>query len=148
MAHMSTNMTNLSSSSRRARRRLRRGFSLIEVIVAVTIIALFAAVIAPTLLGRVGAARVEKARVEAAAIAQQIKIFVSDQKNSSSLNSDFTLDMLVPKYLESLDDLKDPWDTPYILDRPGLNGRDFDVVSLGADGVRGGEGENADIIHP
>lgn len=139
-------MTNPRSSSRRVRRQIRRGFSLIEVIVAVTIIALFAAVIAPTLLGRVGTAKVDKARVEATALANQIKIYLTENK-SSTLSSDFTLDMLVPKYIESLDDLKDPWDTPYVLDRPGLNGRDFDVVSLGADGVRGGEGENADIIH-
>jgi len=139
-------MTNLRSNSRRARRHLRRGFSLIEVIVAVTIIALFAAVIAPTLLGRVGTAKVDKARVEATSIANQIKIYLTENK-SSTLSSDFTLDMLVPKYIESKDDLIDPWDMPYVLDRPGLNGRDFDVVSLGADGVRGGEGENADIIH-
>jgi general secretion pathway protein G len=36
---------------------------------------------------------------------------------------------------------------PYVLDRPGLNGRDFDIISLGADKQRGGEGENADIVH-
>lgn len=139
-------MPHVPNRRRNARRRIRRGFSLIEVIVAVTIIALFAALIAPTLLQRVGGAKVEKARTEATAIASQIKIYLTESKESS-LNGDFTLDMLVPKYLESKDDLLDPWGNPYVLDRPGANGRDFDVVSLGRDGARGGEGEDADIIH-
>lgn len=135
-----------ASIARRARRRLRRGFSLIEVIVAVTIIALFAALIAPSLLNRVGGAKVEKARAEATSIANQVKIFLTESKEST-LGGDFTLDLLVPKYIESKDDLLDPWGNPYILDRPGSNGRDFDVVSLGADGTRGGEGEAADVVH-
>ena len=135
-----------TSSPRRARRQIRRGFSLIEVIVAVTIIALFAAVIAPTLLGRVGTAKVDKARVEATSIANQIKIYLTENK-ATTLDGDFTLEMLVPKYLQSTDDLRDPWGNSYVLDRPGSTGRDFDIVSLGADGVRGGEGDNADIVH-
>lgn len=139
-------MKNTRSNSRRHRRMVRRGFSLLEVIVAVTIIALFAALVAPSLLSRVGGARVDKARVEATSIANQIKIYLTENK-ATTLDGDFTLEMLVPKYIESKDDLVDPWEMPYVLDRPGLNGRDFDVVSLGADGVRGGEGEDADIVH-
>ena len=139
-------MHTTTKPSRRARRQLRRGFSLLEVIVAVTIIALFAALVAPSLLNRVGGAKVDKARVEATSISQQIQIYLTDS-NATSLNGDFTLDLLVPKYFESKDDLLDPWGNPYIIDRPGLNGRDFDVVSLGADGARGGEGDNADIVH-
>jgi type II secretory pathway pseudopilin PulG len=50
-------------------------------------------------------------------------------------------------HYKSKDDLIDPWGMPYVLDRPGLNGRDFDIISLGADKQRGGEGENADIVH-
>lgn len=140
--HQSMNMKTNNSP----RRQIRRGFSLIEVIVAVTIIALFAAVIAPTLLGRVGTAKVDKARVEATSLANQIKIYLTENK-ATTLDGDFTLEMLVPKYIESKDDLIDPWGMPYVLDRPGLNGRDFDIISLGADKQRGGEGENADIVH-
>lgn len=132
--------------TRRTRRALRRGFSLLEVIVAVTIIALFAALVAPSLLGRVGAAKVDKARVEATSIAQQVQIYLTDS-DQTAVNEDFSLQMLVPKYFSSTDDLLDPWGNPYLVDRPGTNGRDFDIVSLGSDGARGGEGEAADIVH-
>jgi general secretion pathway protein G len=131
---------------RRTQRALRRGFSLLEVIVAVTIIALFAALVAPSLLGRVGEAKVNKARVEATSIAQQVQIYLTDNDQTST-GEDFALQMLVPKYFGSTDDLIDPWGNPYVIDRPDANGRDFDIVSLGSDGARGGEDEAADIVH-
>jgi general secretion pathway protein G len=139
-------MQNTRTINRRTRRQLRRGFSLIEVIVAVTIIALFAALIGPTVLNRLGGAKVDAARIEATKISDQVKLYLTERKETS-INADFTLELLVPDYIESKDDLLDPWGTPYILDRPGLSGRDFDIVSLGADRQRGGEKENADIIH-
>ena len=46
----------------------------------------------------------------------------------------------------STDDLLDPWGNRYLI-LEGTNGRDFDIVSYGADGTPGGEGENADITH-
>ena len=132
-------------NNRRQNRRARRGFSLIEVIVAVTIIAIFAGLVAPQLLKRLSGAKQDQARTEANAIATQVKIFLTDRHNTS-VGADFTLDSLVPEYLESTDDLLDPWGNRYII-REGTNGRDFDIVSYGADGIPGGEGENADITH-
>ena len=41
---------------------------------------------------------------------------------------------------------KDPWGNTYVIVIPG-SGRDFDIVSYGADGQPGGEGENKDIVH-
>ena len=132
-----------SNNTRRSVRALRRGFSLIEVIVAVTIIAIFAGLVAPQLLKRLSGAKQDQARTEANAIATQVKIYLTDRHNTS-VGSDFTLDALVPEYLESTDDLLDPWGNRYII-REGTNGRDFDIVSYGADGTPGGEGENADV---
>ncbi len=126
-------------------RRLRRGFSLIEVIVAVTIIAIFAGLIAPQLLKRLSGAKQDQARTEANAIAAQVKIFLTN-KHETSLGTDFELSNLVPEYLESEDDLLDPWGNKYAI-LEGTNGRDFDIVSYGKDGTPGGEGENGDITH-
>ena len=131
-----------------ARRQLRRGFSLIEVIVAVTIIAIFAAILAPNLLNRLGGAKQDKAQTEATAIASQVKLYLTTNRETS-LGADFDLAQLVPEYLESEDDLVDPWGNRYVLQIPGSNGRDFDVVSYGADGAAGGDAgsENEDIVH-
>jgi len=134
-----------SRNIRRPLRQLRRGFSLIEVIVAVTIIAIFAGLVAPQLLKRLSGAKQDQARTEANAIATQVKIYLTNRQESK-LAADFQLDNLVPGYLESTDDLLDPWGNRYLI-LEGTNGRDFDIVSYGADGTPGGEGENADITH-
>ena len=132
---------------RNARRRIaRRGFSLIEVIIAVTIIAIFAGLVAPQLLKRLGEAKEDQARNEASAIAQQVKIYLTE-KRETSVGSDFDLSLLVPDYLESTDDLVDPWGHNYVILVPGTNGRDFDIVSYGKGGTPGGEGEDTDISH-
>jgi len=131
--------------NRRQNRRARRGFSLIEVIVAVTIIAIFAGLVAPQLLKRLSGAKQDQARTEANAIAAQVKIYLTD-RHATKVGADFSLEGLVPEYLESIDDLLDPWGNRYII-REGTNGRDFDIVSYGADGIPGGEGENGDITH-
>ena len=47
-------------------------------------------------------------------------------------------------YLKKADGLIDPWGQPYSYKIPGKSG-EFEIISLGADGVAGGEGENADI---
>ena len=132
-------------SRRRNLRRLRRGFSLIEVIVAVTIIAIFAALVAPNLLARLTSAKRDQAQIKASAIAQQVKIYLTENRGAR-LDGEFSLEMLVPGYLETEDDLMDPWNQRYVIEVPG-QGRDFDVVSYGADGQPGGEGDNADIYH-
>jgi general secretion pathway protein G len=130
---------------RRLRRSVRRGFSLIEVIVAVTIVAIFAAIIAPNLLGRISSANQDKALIEATKIADQVTIYLSENRGSS-LGGDFDLEVLVPKYIDSVDSLTDPWGTRYQIAVPGI-GREFDVYSFGPDKAPGGEGDNADIYH-
>jgi general secretion pathway protein G len=134
-----------SNNTRRSVRAIRRGFSLIEVIVAVTIIAIFAGLVAPQLLKRLSGAKQDQARTEANTIATQVKLYLTDRKQTK-LGSDFALDALVPEFLESTDDLLDPWGNRYLI-VDGTNGRDFDIVSYGADGTPGGEGENADITN-
>jgi general secretion pathway protein G len=135
-----------NNNTRRLGRTIRRGFSLIEVIVAVTIIAIFAGLIAPQVLKRLGGAKTDQARTEANAIAAQVKIYLTNRQ-ATSLGSDFELSALVPDYLESKDDLLDPWGRSYVLVTPGTNGRDFDVLSYGRDGAPGGEGEDADVTN-
>ncbi len=142
---MNTLRTTSNTRSRQGRSVLRRGFSLIEVIVAVTIIAIFAALVAPNVLKRLGGGKQQAAMVKASVIADSIKIYLTEERNAS-LGNDFQLDVLIPDFLESPEDLIDPWGVPYQFSTPGIN-REFDVFSYGADKAPGGEDENADIYH-
>lgn len=140
-----------ATHSRRSRphRAVRRGFTLLEVIVVVTIIALLATLVAPRLWKQIGGAKQRIAQSEVASIAQQVKLWMVDN-GYSRLPDDFELTQLTQgndPYMDD-EDLLDPWDTPYVLVNPGeKNSADFDIVSLGADGERGGEGEDADVVN-
>ncbi|XHC26445.1 MAG: type II secretion system protein GspG [Phycisphaerales bacterium] len=50
--------------------------------------------------------------------------------------------------LQSAEDIVDPWGNEFMLEYPGRDGKDFSIISYGADGQPGGEGEAADIIVP
>lgn len=143
-------MTALAPHRRHASSRsLRRAFSLVEVIVAVTIVALLAAIVAPRVYRFIFKANASKAKAESTTIAQQIKLYMTEN-GMSSVPAEFELIWLTEgaePYLESKKDLIDPWNHEYVIRVPGTEGRDFDVLSYGADGVPGGDGENADIIH-
>ncbi|MFO0827047.1 MAG: type II secretion system protein GspG [Phycisphaerales bacterium] len=133
----------------RPRRTVRRAFSLLEVVVAVTIVAILAAVVAPRFLSFIGKARSDRAKAEATQLAQVIKLYLTTNGLTSTPDG-FELVWLtegVNAPLESKKDLLDPWGREYIMRTPGTEGRDFDIVSLGRDGVEGGEGEDADIVH-
>jgi general secretion pathway protein G len=141
----------IDPKTRRARRRpssaRRRGFSLLEVLVAVTIVAILAAVVVPRVWRQVFKANAARAKSDATVIATQVKIYIT-QNGLAALPQDFELSMLtdgVDPLLEK-NALKDPWGNLFVLRVPG-EGRDFDIISYGADGQPGGEGDNADIVH-
>ncbi|MHC5004568.1 MAG: type II secretion system protein GspG [Planctomycetota bacterium] len=133
----------------RNRRPLRRGFTLLEVIVVVTIIALLATLVAPRLWRQIGSAKQRIAQGEVASIAQQVKLWMVDN-GYSRLPDDFELEMLTEgsdPYL-SAEDLIDPWENPYVLVNPGEKHQgDFDVMSYGGNRERGGEGEDEDVVN-
>lgn len=134
--------------SRRQNRR-RRGFSLLEVVVAVTIVAILAAIVAPRFLNFIGTAKSKRAKAEATQLAQIVKLYLTNN-GLASLPDSFELVWLTEgsdKPLDNKKDLIDPWGNEYVIVVPGTDGRDFDIVSFGADGTSGGDGENTDIVH-
>ena len=131
---------------RRVARAVRRGFTLLEIIVVVTIIALLATLVAPKLLQNIWKAKQKVAKAEVASISQQLGLYLADN-GLTKPTDDMDLSVLTQSsspYLKP-SDLIDPWGKPYILLVPGESGGDFDIVSLGANGEPGGEGEDADV---
>ncbi len=119
---------------------LVRGFTLIEVMVVIVILAIMAAMIVPKVMSRPDEARIVAARQDVASLAQAVKLYKLDNKQYPP--GDQGLNALLGHYLDRLP--QDPWGKPYQYLFPGVRG-EFDIWSFGADGVPGGEAGNADI---
>ena len=136
-------------SAHRQRRSIRRAFSLIEVIVAVTIVAIMAAIFVPRLTKFIGSAKDKRAKTEAAALAQQVRLYMTEA-GLSRCPEDFELEVLAEgddPYLDNKKALIDPWGHAYVIIIPGEFNKDFDLISYGADGQPGGEGDNKEIVN-
>ncbi len=141
----------VSGSSRR-----NGAFTIVEIIVVIVIIGVLATLIAPRLLGRIGQAKSSTALSNANVISQAVETFRADTGTLPSgpslmflmeLPSDIDAAKWRGPYLKSVSQLKDPWERDFILIVPGVKNVDFDIVSYGADGNPGGEGENADVTN-
>ncbi len=133
-----------------------RGFTLIEIIVVITIMAIMAALIVPRVVGRTDDARIAAARQDIATLTNALKLYRLD--NGRYPTTEQGLRALVEKptvdpiptnwkaggYLDSPTVRKDPWSYDYQYLNPGLHG-EIDVMSFGRDGQPGGEGPDADI---
>ena len=130
------------------------GFSLVEILVVLVIMGLLISVVAPTVLNRADDARVQKVHADFKAIETSLKIYRLDNyvypTTEQGLEALVTASTLDPEprnfkkggYLPEMP--VDPWGRPYLYLSPGENG-EIDIYSLGADGLSGGEEQNADI---
>lgn len=132
------------------------GFTLLEIIVVVTILGILAALVAPQFIDRVDYARVTEAKVQMKNLETALKLFKVD--NGFYPATAQGLDVLVSKptsgrtannyrasgYLDGHAVPKDPWGTPFIYVSPGSKG-DFEIISLGGDAIEGGSDTDADI---
>jgi len=125
------------------------GFTLIEIMVVVFILGLLVTLVAPRIIGRTDEARVTKAKADIKAIEEALNMFKLDNGfYPSSAEGLAALVQGTPRakrfnpdgYLSKIP--IDPWGNEYLYQS---DGRDVVVLSLGADGVEGGEGYNADI---
>ncbi len=138
--------SNKKHRRRSARRNARRAFTLVEMIVVVTIIALLATLVAPRLLSQMGKSRNNVAKAEASKLAQTVRLYLLDNmltKPFAGMELGVLLEGDDP-YLEKADDILDPWKNEYVLIVPAQVNIDFDILSLGEDGVLG---TDDDITH-
>lgn len=134
----------------------QRGFTLIEIMVVIVILALLAALVGPKIIGRSDDAKLTDAKLQIRNLETSLKLYKLD--NSFYPTTEQGLQALLSKpttgqipknyrqegYLESKSLPKDPWGNEFVYLSPGEHG-DYDLCSLGADGVKGGEGKGADI---
>lgn len=134
----------------------RRGFTLIEILVVIVVIAILAALVAPNVFQHVGAAKSATAKSQMEMISTTLDAYRLDNgsypSSEQGLNALWELPSIQPPtnwrgpYLRKAVPL-DPWGRSYIYIFPGQsNPTGFDLISLGADGQPGGEGEDADIL--
>jgi general secretion pathway protein G len=128
-----------------------QGFTLLEIMVVVVIIGLLAAIVAPSFMGQIDTAAVNRARSDIRSIETALNLYRLD--NFRYPSSSEGLQALVsnpgeaaaPNWRQQLPRVPlDPWEQPYQYASPGQHG-DFDVFTYGADRQEGGEGINADI---
>ena len=135
------------------RRTAQAGVTLIEMLVVVTIIALFAALVAPRFLNKTDNARRVAAKAQVNAFSTALGAYKldtgtfppADQGLPALRKAPFGVNNWNGPYLPKEIPL-DPWGHPYVYKYPGEHGDEPDIISYGADGRPGGEGENADIV--
>jgi general secretion pathway protein G len=135
------------------KRRGDAGVTLIEMLVVVSIIALFAALVAPSMFQQGDKARVVAARVQINNFEQALTqyklstgMFPTTEQGLEALRTrPANLNQWEGPYLKK-EIPKDPWGHDYLYKYPGDHGDEPDIISYGLDGQPGGEGLNADIV--
>ena len=128
-----------------------RGFTLLELLIVILIIGLLAGLVAPRLIGRVGGAKLNTAQTQIEMLATACDTFRLDMSRFPESLEELIVNPGEDKkwdgpYLKKSEIPRDPWGHEYVYRAPGEEGRDYDIISYGADGTEGGEDENRDVV--
>ena len=134
------------------RRRRQAGVTLIEMLVVVTIIALFAALVAPSMLKRGDEARKVQSKAQINSFMTALGAYKLDTSLYPTTDQGLNALRVKPENLNQWQGPYlpkeipgDPWGRPYSYKYPGEHGDEPDIISYGADGQPGGDGINGDI---
>lgn len=127
----------------------QQGFTLVEIMIVVVILGLLVGLVGPKIFKQFEKAERGTAKAQIEMLGTSVDTFRLDMRRYPK-----ELDELLRKPSDDKNwdgpyvkkDLPtDPWERPYVYKCPGDEGRDYDIISYGADGQPGGDGENADI---
>lgn len=135
--------------------RNQGGFSLIEIMVVIVIMGLLLSIVGPKVFDQIGTAKEKTVRAHFGNFKTALDSYRLDNFRYPTTEQGLEALVMQPdaepvpkKWRQYMDKLpKDPWDTPYLYESPAEEGRAFDIYTLGADGQRGGEGEDADLSY-
>ena len=136
------------------KRRANAGVTLIEMLVVVTIIALFATLVAPNMFRQGDKAKTVAARVQINNFEQALTQYKMNTGTFPTTEQGLEALRTKPSDVNQWDGpyLRkeipvDPWGHKYVYKFPGEHGDEPDIISLGLDGQPGGEGLNSDIVN-
>ena len=137
---------------RRSKSFFRWGFTLIEILVVITIIGLVMAFAANRIFGQGDEAKSRLSKAQIAEIGGKLDLLKLDVGRYPTSGEGLRALMQNPggmnnwtgPYVKKEEQIKDPWSRDFVYTSPGQRG-DYDLVSLGADGKEGGDGPNRDV---
>ena len=132
--------------------RASRGFTLLELVMVLVIIGVILAMVGPGVFNSLGRASSERAKVQIEQIGGALELYKLDTGRYPTTQEGLGALLAAPSgasnwngpYLKDPKHLKDPWSADFAYRSPGEKGG-YDLMSLGADGKEGGEGENKDV---
>jgi general secretion pathway protein G len=135
------------------RRKREAGVTLIEMLVVVTIIGLFVALVGPSIWKKVDTGRITAARTQIHNFMGALANYKLDTGTFPTTEQGLQALRVKPEgvnqwngpYMDQ-DIPKDPWGRDYLYRFPGEHGDGPDILSYGQDGQAGGDGTNADIV--
>ncbi len=137
--------------------RRESGFTLIEIMVVLVIIAILGALIAPQIIGQVDEARIKATKLDIRTLGSALDFYQIDNYRYPTTDQGLEALVKAPEiepfarnwrpqgYLRSKTVPKDQWGSDYHYRQPGERGGAYDLYTLGADGEPGGEGSDADF---
>jgi general secretion pathway protein G len=145
-------LTSVKLARSNSRWTSERGFTLVEMLVVITIIGLIMSLVGPRVLSYLGESKVKAAKIQIQSFASALDLFYLDAGRYPTTAEGLAA-LVKPAagvtawngpYLKGGNVPNDPWGTPYLYRSPGER-NPYEIISHGSDGQEGGTGTAADI---